>query len=71
MNLKRWKNPEVPISMLALKLCEEAGEVANEITDGWQTGTGKVSRKRAVEEVDHVIAIAEILKARLLADRKL
>jgi NTP pyrophosphatase (non-canonical NTP hydrolase) len=59
MNLKKWRRPGVPVEVLALKLCEEAGEVANEITDGWKNG--EINREAACEELRHTIAIAEIL----------
>jgi len=63
MNLKKWSRPGVPLEVLAAKLSEETGEVSKEITDGWYTGN--LNRKALREELDHVIAIAEILKERV------
>jgi NTP pyrophosphatase (non-canonical NTP hydrolase) len=62
MNLKVWERKGVPFEVLALKLCEEAGEVSKEITDGWRNG--EVDRHKLKEELDHVIAIATILRER-------
>lgn len=65
MNLKKWAKPGVPLEVLALKLCEEVGEVSGEITDGWKRDG--IDRKAALEELDHVIGLAEIMKDRLSA----
>jgi NTP pyrophosphatase (non-canonical NTP hydrolase) len=62
MNLKVWERKGVPLEVLALKLCEEAGEVSKEITDGWRNG--EVDRRKLKAELDHVIDIAKILKDR-------
>lgn len=63
MNLTAWAKQGVPIEILALKLCEEAGEVSTEVTDGWKRG--EIDRLKMLDELDQVIAIAGILKERL------
>lgn len=63
MRLKFWAKKGVPIEILALKLCEEAGEVSKEITDGWKNG--EINRRKMIAELDHVIEIATILKGRV------
>lgn len=62
MNKKKWKNPNVPIEILALKLAEEVGEVSREITDA---PGGKLSKLRLAEELGHVIFIASTLRDRI------
>jgi len=69
MNLTKWKDPRVPIEVLALKLCEEAGEVAKEMTEAWERH-GKPHRNHTIDELDHVIALAEILKERVRDGRR-
>jgi NTP pyrophosphatase (non-canonical NTP hydrolase) len=62
MNLNKWERPEVPLEILALKLCEEAGEVAKELADGWKRGG--VDRGKLIEELNHVVALAKVLQER-------
>lgn len=63
MKLSRWNNPKVSLETLALKLCEEVGEVAKEITEGLISAKG-INERKLIEELDHVIDIAKILKGR-------
>lgn len=63
MNKRKWTRKSVPVSMLALKLCEEAGEVAREITDA--KIDGKPYDENVLTELDHVIFIASIMRERL------
>ena len=76
MNKAKWINPEIPISILALKLVEEIGEVSNEITDahmnpcddGAYLGipqTGGPIHPRILEELDDVEFLTDVLRARL------
>lgn len=70
MNKKKWRDPSVPLPILALKLAEEAGEVANAITDDFMTldltPQLQHERWRALdEELDHAIFIAETMKSRI------
>jgi NTP pyrophosphatase (non-canonical NTP hydrolase) len=69
MNLRQWKSKKVPIEVLALKLCEESGEVAKELTEAWKRGN-KPNISRTISELDHVIAFAEILKERVRDGRR-
>lgn len=64
MNKKKWTNPEIPLSVLALKLCEEAAEVGTAITDG-MTGSGQIDLGNLLEELDHVDFICSALRSRV------
>jgi NTP pyrophosphatase (non-canonical NTP hydrolase) len=62
MKIKNWRN--APAEILALKLCEEAGEVAKEITEAYQEGR-QVHSEKTQSELTHVIRIASQLKINL------
>lgn len=68
MNTKRWANKNVPLSMLCLKLGEEAMEVGLELTDAQMEGT-KPNYKHMLEELEHVEFIAECLRKRIDRER--
>lgn len=68
MNKKRWRHPSVPLTVLALKLSEEAAEVGTEITDAIMN-TDEVNIKRINEELDHVEFIASVLRERVRTPR--
>lgn len=69
MNFEMWSDPQVAVSLVALKLCEEAAEVGNEITDPIMRGK-KVSKKRLREEIEHVEFLCAVLRERYsLPDR--
>lgn len=63
MTFKTWRSKNRTLEQLALKLCEEAGEVAKEINDA--SVRGRKPRKNALVELDHVDEISRILRARL------
>jgi hypothetical protein len=63
MNLHKWKKQR-GITPLALKLCEEVGEVNKEI-GSWVAEGKELNYKAALEEIDHVIFIAEQLRKRV------
>lgn len=68
MNKKKWRDPKIPIEMLGLKLAEEAGEVAREITDGYFDAVSYMDREHRaslLEELNHVLFIAEELHRRV------
>lgn len=77
MNKRRWRNPEMPIEVIALKLAEEVGEVAKEITDLWveeddAAGSLAFRRKmtltdkdRIATELDHVAFLFTVLRSRI------
>lgn len=72
MDKKKWQNPRIPLSTLALKLAEEVGEVSTIITDAQFAGHGiydgpltKPEREHLIEELDHVRFIASQMKKRL------
>jgi len=72
MNKAKWIKPDVPLEMLALKLVEEVGEVAKEITnEGMLFGGNPTSemsqmfRNHAVRELEHVEFIAKTLRRRI------
>lgn len=67
MNKRKWQDPMVPLSMLALKLCEEAAEVGTEITDGYFHDPifGQADRRKLLEELEHVEFIAAVIRARV------
>lgn len=71
MNKAKWRDPMVPMAVLALKLCEEAAEVGGEVTDAFFRGDGfpqfeRRSIDNMLEELDHTIFIAEIMRDRLV-----
>lgn len=75
MNKAKWRNPDVPLPVLALKLCEEAAEVGTEISDSLIAPTGllrtanaargTLQTKKLLEELDHVEFIVACIRARL------
>lgn len=69
MNKAKWQDPMVPMTILGLKLCEEAGEVATELSDAFMGGVPSalhtVRAGELIEELDHVIFIAETMKGRV------
>lgn len=64
MNRMKWINPEIPLSVLALKLCEEAAEVGTEVTDG-ATNPGQIDFKAMQTELDHVDFISDVIRWRI------
>lgn len=72
MNRAKWRNPNVPLTSLALKLAEEVGEVATEVGDMHFVDPEDVDmialhRNAALAELEHVQFIAKTLKKRLIA----
>lgn len=74
MDKSRWTNPKLPLEILALKLVEEVGEVAKEITDEYMIVGGEVDRemsrmfrKHAATELEHVEFLAKTLRKRIKA----
>jgi len=77
MNFRKWENDNIPLSVLALKLCEEAAEVGGEISDaliradGYQTDPGGATlsirnRKEAIlVEIDHVRHLCDQIERRV------
>ena len=63
MNKTKWGNPTIPITILALKLTEETGEVATEITDAFMDDD--LHADKLLTELDHVIFIANVLRTRV------
>lgn len=78
MKKSRWTDPNVPIPILALKLTEEVGEVANEIVklewlilqDNVSAGDTAELRADAIAELSHVEFIAKTLRERLRRDTR-
>lgn len=68
MNKARWTKPNIPLQVLALKLVEECGEVANELTDAYITGNG-VQLDSLLEELEHVEFIARTMRNKIGLDR--
>lgn len=64
MNKYKWSKPNIPLSILALKLAEEAAEVGTELTDEF-IGLRPFSRKRILTELDHVEFLVGIMRSRL------
>jgi hypothetical protein len=64
MNRKKWSSPEIPLAVVALKLCEEAAEVGTVISDG-MTSPGRIDVEHLLEELDHVDFISGVLRARV------
>jgi hypothetical protein len=71
MNKRKWRDPMIPMSVLALKLCEEAAEVGTEITDAhMRSPVASMTADQAdriMEELSHVIFIAETMRSRVRA----
>jgi hypothetical protein len=67
VNEKKWTDPKVPMTLLALKLSEEAAEVGGEITDALVNGR-PVDRIAILEELDHTVFIANTMRYRIMAD---
>lgn len=70
MNLRKWSDPEVPLEIVALKLAEETGEVANIITDNLMAHQGPMREREVghlIDECEHVIFLASVIKNRALA----
>jgi NTP pyrophosphatase (non-canonical NTP hydrolase) len=66
MNKNKWTAPYLPIEILALKLAEEAGEVAREITDSYfGKGDRETLRRNLVDELEQVEFIARTMRKRL------
>lgn len=77
MKKRRWTDPDVPITILALKLAEEVGEVTRELCDDYfimsmgrpvppnAFPVGPESAKRTISELKHVEFIARTLRKRL------
>lgn len=66
MNYRKWTQFDVTLQSLALKLCEEAGEVGKELNLVSPKKVYAVSELlRALTEVDHVLGIADILEQRI------
>lgn len=64
MNKQRWRDPSIPLSILALKLCEEAAEVGTEITDSHMGEHW--NRDAILEELEHVVFMATVLRDRVV-----
>lgn len=67
MNRRKWLDPEVPLELVALKLAEETGEVANIITDNLMAHKGPMLASELlhlVEECEHVIFLAHLIQSR-------
>lgn len=83
MNRDKWKNPNIPLSLLALKLCEEAGEVSREITDasddafdlstaiGADREYGNDELKRIHAEASHALLMAREIRNRARMELRL
>ena len=70
MKKQRWLNPNIPLPILALKLTEEVGEVAKEITDEYMTVGGEsdwnaTRRMDTIIELEHVEFLAKTLRKRI------
>lgn len=72
MNKQKWANREIPLPVLALKLVEEVGEVAAEITDAYfitENPDGEwaldMHFNAALSEINHVLFLAEQVKRRI------
>ena len=61
MNYNKW-TIETAAPLLALKLCEEAGEVGKEISEAFMGDWPPVHRKRLHEELDHVQHLVNTLR---------
>lgn len=61
MKKKNWV--DAPELIQALKLCEEAGEVAKEFTEAHQRGR-EVDRKKLNNELNHVEHLVAMLRRR-------
>lgn len=70
MNKGRWNDPSVPMSALALKLCEEAAEVGTVLTDAEEDNEEDLTAPQLasiIDEIRHVEFIAGIMYARVQA----
>lgn len=77
MNKQKWSSNEIPLPVLALKLVEEVGEVAKEITDAYfitENPDGDwaldMHFNAALSEIKHVLFLAEQVKRRIEADKR-
>lgn len=69
MKFSRWGTSEVPIELVALKLCEEAGEVGKVISHNVVAGGGTMRRRELehlIVECEHVIFLAEAIRRRAI-----
>lgn len=78
MNKQKWSSNEIPLPVLALKLVEEVGEVANEITDAYFITENPMGQweldmhfNAALDEIKHVQFLAEQLRRRIEENKKL
>lgn len=70
MKMEKWET--AGFVHVALKLSEEVGEVAKEVNDSYMKSPQgrEVCYERALTELDHVISLATMLKARLTTELK-
>lgn len=68
MKIARWRNPQVSLECVALKLCEEVGEVAKEIAYAGnpEYGPKPLNVKAVLIELDHVEALAAEIRRRVV-----
>jgi hypothetical protein len=77
MNYEKWQSKDIPLSILALKLAEEAAEVGTEISDAAIAPSGirntvdvqrlgLMNRKDAIlAELEHVRHLCDVIEDRL------
>lgn len=78
VNIVKWTDPTLPIEFLTLKLVEEVGEVAREITDAivWETddvsegfyeyvGHNMPRKKETIKELKQIESLAKTLRNRI------
>jgi hypothetical protein len=79
MNREKWNNSRIPLSVLAAKFAEEAGEVAGAIADDWVAldddsfnfsakacQSRRQKRLQAIkEEIDHAEFLLGLIKERV------
>lgn len=67
---RKWLNPEIPLEVLALKLCEEAAEVGTEITDAIMSGEllsyPFIHEAEILVELEHVEFLVSVIRNRVL-----
>jgi len=72
MNKAKWTATDLPLEFLALKLTEEVGEVAKEITDalvieeGEYIGHNDPNTERILTELEHVEFLVKTLRSRIV-----
>lgn len=65
MNKEKWTRPTVTFAHLGVKLAEETGEVASEISDACELNfADEAHLQRIIKEAQHVLFIANVIISR-------